>query len=44
MIRERVCRDARWLGVELDVAANSAGGDPHQHQVKPGFGMDDPDK
>ena len=25
-IRERVCRDARWLGLELDVAANSAGG------------------
>jgi len=25
-IRERVCRDAAWLGVELDVAANAAGG------------------
>jgi len=25
-IRERVCRDAAWLGIELDAAANSAGG------------------
>ena len=25
-IRERVCRDAAWLGVELDSAANQAGG------------------
>ncbi len=25
-IRERVCRDAAWLGVELDVDANSKGG------------------
>ena len=25
-IRERVCRDAAWLGVELDPAANVAGG------------------
>ncbi|MFD2407644.1 hypothetical protein ACFSVK_20915 [Azorhizophilus paspali] len=25
-IRERVCRDAAWLGVELDSAANAAGG------------------
>jgi acetate kinase len=25
-IRERVCRDASWLGVELDAAANAAGG------------------
>jgi acetate kinase len=25
-IRERVCRDASWLGIELDPAANSAGG------------------
>jgi acetate kinase len=25
-IRERVCRDAAWLGVELDPAANGAGG------------------
>ncbi len=25
-IRERVCRDARWLGLELDDAANAAGG------------------
>ena len=25
-IRERVCRDAAWLGVEIDPAANAAGG------------------
>ena len=25
-IRERVCRDAAWLGLELDPAANAAGG------------------
>ena len=25
-IREQVCRDAAWLGVELDPAANAAGG------------------
>jgi len=25
-IRERVCRDANWLGVELDTAANAKGG------------------
>jgi acetate kinase len=25
-IRERVCRDASWIGIELDPAANSAGG------------------
>jgi acetate kinase len=26
VIRERVCRGARWLGVELDATANNAGG------------------
>jgi len=26
VLREGVCRDARWLGVELDPAANGAGG------------------
>jgi acetate kinase len=26
VIRDRVCRDASWLGVELDPAANQAGG------------------
>jgi acetate kinase len=26
VIRERVCRDAAWLGIELDPAANAAGG------------------
>lgn len=25
MVRERVCRDAAWLGVELDTAANNVG-------------------
>ena len=25
-IRERVCRDAGWLGIELDAAANSTDG------------------
>jgi acetate kinase len=25
-IRERVCRDAGWLGVDLDAAANASGG------------------
>jgi acetate kinase len=25
-IRERVCRDAGWLGIELDAAANASGG------------------
>jgi acetate kinase len=26
VIRERVCRDAQWAGIELDVTANRAGG------------------
>ena len=26
VIRERACRDAAWLGVELDPTANAAGG------------------
>ncbi len=26
VLRERICRDAVWLGVELDVAANAVGG------------------
>ena len=26
VLRERVCRDARWLGVELDAVANQKGG------------------
>ncbi len=25
-IRERVCRDAEWLGIALDAAANAGGG------------------
>jgi acetate kinase len=26
VIRERICRNAAWLGLELDVKANAAGG------------------
>ena len=26
VLRERVCSDARWLGVELDASANAKGG------------------
>ena len=26
VVRARVCRQAAWLGVELDAAANAAGG------------------
>jgi acetate kinase len=26
VLRERVCRDARWLGIEIDAAANASGG------------------
>jgi acetate kinase len=26
MVRERVCRDAAWLGVDLDTAANATNG------------------
>jgi acetate kinase len=26
VIRDRVCRDAGWLGLRLDAAANAAGG------------------
>jgi len=25
-VRERVCRDAAWLGIEFDAAANASGG------------------
>ena len=35
-IRERVCHAAAWLGVELDPAANTAGGPAHQHGGQPG--------
>ncbi len=30
-IRERVCRDSAWLGIDLDAAANRAGGPADQH-------------
>ena len=35
-IRARVCRDAAWLGVELDEAANEAGGTAHQPRTRAG--------
>ena len=31
-LRERVCRDAAWLGVELDAAANARRRPAHQHR------------
>ena len=31
-IRERVCRDAGWLGIEFDPAANGEGRAAHQHR------------
>ena len=34
-IRERVCRDAAWLGVELDAAANARRRPAHQHGRQP---------
>ena len=42
-IRERVCQAAAWLGVELDPAANAAGGPVHQHGRQPGSGLGDSD-
>src|SRR5436189_1043329 len=35
-IRARVCRDAAWLGVELDEAANNAGGPLISRSESPG--------
>ena len=43
-IRERVCRDAAWLGVELDPAANTAGGPRISTRERPRLGVDDPDQ
>ena len=38
-IRERVCRDAAWLGVELDPSRERCGRPPHQHARGPGLGV-----
>jgi len=35
VIRERVCRGASWLGVELDLTANNAGGPRISTQSSP---------
>ena len=35
LIRERVCRDAAWLGVELDPAANAKAWALHHYGAKP---------
>ena len=43
-IRERVCRDAAWLGVELDAAANAAGGPRISTSGQPRVGVGDPDQ
>jgi acetate kinase len=36
-IRERVCLDAAWLGIQLDASANQAKAQAHQHLVKSPF-------
>ena len=43
-IREQVCRDAAWLGVELDPAANAARWPPHKHAWGSGLGVGDSDQ
>ena len=42
-IRARVCRDAGWLGIELDEAANSAGG-PRISAAGRDLRLGDPDR
>ena len=44
VIRERVCRDAAWLGVELDAAANAAGGPRISTPGAPRLGVGHPDQ
>jgi hypothetical protein len=44
VIRERVCRDAAWLGVELDAGANASVGPRIQHGLEPRVGMGDTDQ
>ncbi len=43
-LRERVCRDARWLGVELDDAANARHGPRISAPRQPRLRMGDPDQ
>ncbi len=38
-LRERVCRDADWLGVELDPDANARSAVAHQHGEEPRIGV-----
>ena len=42
-IRARVCRDAGWLGIGLDEAANGAGGPRISPPEALGLGLGDPD-
>jgi acetate kinase len=42
-LRERVCRDAQWLGIELDAAAKRDGRAAHQHGAKPCFRLGVPE-
>ena len=42
-IRARVCRDAQWLGIELDEAANAADG-PRLSAPARGLGLGRPDR
>ena len=44
LVRERVCRQAAWLGVELDADANAAGGPRISTAVQPDVGLGDPDQ
>ena len=43
-IRERVCRDAAWLGVMLDAAANRSGGPRISTAASRDRGLGDPDQ
>ena len=40
-VRERVCRQAAWLGVELDQAANAGKRPSHQHRLEPNCRLGD---
>ena len=43
-IREQVCRDAAWLGVELDPSRECCERPPHKHARGAGFCVDDSDQ
>ena len=43
-LRERVCRDAAWLGVELDAGRQRRRRPAHQHRGEPRVGVGDPDQ